>query len=123
MLLAEPVVTVSVALPCLPEYVPVTVCVPGVSAVHFAPVQEPSGAIAKLVAGVTEPSVFPNWSAPVAVYDCEAPGLMLDCAGESTRWSSGPGWIVSCCDADTWPLIWLPRASALIVGLPAAVSV
>jgi hypothetical protein len=47
----------------LPELVPVTVWAPAVDAVQVAPVQEPSGAIPNVVAGVTSLIMLPYWSA------------------------------------------------------------
>ena len=60
-------VTLSAAVPVLPASVPVTVCGPAVVAVQVAAVQEPSGAIVKVVAEVTSPSELLELSKAVAV--------------------------------------------------------
>ena len=79
-------VTASEAVPVLPEVcVPVTVCGPATEALQLAPVQEPSGAIVKVVAAVTSPSVLLNASRPSAVYVSEPPELIVAEAGASTR--------------------------------------
>ena len=51
----------------MPPSLPVTVCAPALEAVQVAPVQEPFGAIVKLVAAVTSPSELSYWSRPCAV--------------------------------------------------------
>ena len=61
-----PAVTCSEAVPVLPLFVPVTVCAPA-DAVQVAPVQEPFGAIEKVVVAVTSPSELSYWSRPSAV--------------------------------------------------------
>ena len=64
---SAPAVTCSEAVPVLPVFVPVTVCGPAVVAVQVAPVQEPFGAIVKVVVAVTSPSELSYWSSPSAV--------------------------------------------------------
>ena len=54
-------------MPLLPLFVPVTVCAPAELAVQVAPVQEPFGAIEKVVVAVTSPSELSYWSRPSAV--------------------------------------------------------
>ena len=61
-----PAVTVREAVPVLPPSVPVTVCAPALVAVQTLPLQEPSGAIEKVVESVTSPSGLPYWSRPWA---------------------------------------------------------
>ena len=68
-----PAVTCREAVPVLPLFVPVTVCGPATDAVQVAPVQDPSGAIEKLVLAVTSPSELFEASKPSAVYACEPP--------------------------------------------------
>jgi len=80
-----PAVTFSEAVPLLPLLVPVTVCAPAVEAVQVAPVQDPFGAIEKIVLAVMSPSVLSYWSRPSAVYVCEPPAVIVAEAGESTR--------------------------------------
>ena len=62
-----PAVTCREAVPVLPLFVPVTVCAPAELAVQVAPVQEPFGAIEKVVVAVTSPSELSYWSRPSAV--------------------------------------------------------
>jgi hypothetical protein len=45
---------------------PVTVWAPATVAVQVAPVQEPSGAMLKVVLAVTLPRLLPYWSEPLA---------------------------------------------------------
>ena len=54
-------------MPVLPVSVPVTVWGPPMVAVQEAAVQEPSGAIVKVVAPVMSPSELLYWSKPCAV--------------------------------------------------------
>ena len=54
-------------MPVLPLFVPVTVCAPASEAVQVAPVQDPFGAIEKVVDAVTSPSELSNASRPSAV--------------------------------------------------------
>src|SRR6266576_1564144 len=82
-----PAVTVNVALLVLPPVLPVTGCAPATEAVQVAPVQEPSGAIVKVVFAVTLPSELLNWSKPCAVYACEVPEMIVADAGARPRWS------------------------------------
>jgi hypothetical protein len=77
-------------VPVLPDFVPVTVCVPATEAVQVAPVQEPSGEIVNVVVEVTSPRELSYWSRPSAVYACDPPDVMVVEAGERTRWSSAP---------------------------------
>jgi hypothetical protein len=85
-----PAVTSSEAVPVLPAFLPVTVCVPAAEAVQVAPVQEPFGAIEKVVLAVTSPRELSYWSRPSAVYVCDPPeGIVVD-AGARARWSSAP---------------------------------
>ncbi len=51
----------------MPPLLPVTVCAPSAVAVQLAPVQEPLGAIEKVVAEVTLPSELFDESKPSAV--------------------------------------------------------
>ena len=64
---AAPGSTVSVAWPVWPEFAPVTVCTPETVAEHDAPVQEPFGAIEKVVEPVTSPRSWFAASKPSAV--------------------------------------------------------
>src|SRR3954468_1694798 len=109
--------TCNEALPLLPLVVPVTVCAPDTTAVQVAPLQEPFGAIEKAVDAVTSPSELSYWSRPCAVYDCEPPAVIVDEAGETTRWSSGPAFTVS--DA----VAVFPESFPVTVWAPAAVAV
>jgi len=59
--------TCSEAVPVFPDFVPVTVCAPATEAVHVAALQEPFGAIEKVVVEVTSPREFSYWSRPWAV--------------------------------------------------------
>ena len=61
-----PAFTVSDAVPVLPAVIPVTVCGPAVVATQVVPLQEPSGAIVKVVDAVTSPSELLYWSRPSA---------------------------------------------------------
>src|SRR5919204_1735195 len=112
-----PLETCSEAVPVLPSSVPVTVCAPAVEAVQLAPLQEPSGAIVKVVLAVTSPSELLYWSRPCAVYACEPPGLIVAEAGDKAKWSSGP--------ADTFnvALLLLPPSVPVTVCAPAVVAV
>jgi len=55
---SAPELTCSEALPVLPDFVPVTVCAPVAEAVQVTPLQEPFGAIVKVVVAVTSPTEF-----------------------------------------------------------------
>src|SRR2546425_7466671 len=81
--------TLSAAVPVLPEgvCVPVTVCGPATVALQLPAVQLPSGAMVKLVAAVTSPRSLPKASWACAVYVCDPPDVMGALAGASTRWS------------------------------------
>ena len=59
--------TCSDAVLVLPASLPVTVCGPAAVAVQVAPVQEPFGAIEKVVRAVTSPSELLEASKPSAV--------------------------------------------------------
>src|ERR671935_137342 len=110
-------VTVSVAVPVVPALVPVMVCAPATGAVQVAPVQEPSGAIVKVVLEVTSPRELSYWSRPSAVYAWEPPDAIVADAGESARWSSGPAFTVR--DA----VAVLPPSLPVTVCAPATVAV
>src|SRR5881227_2052183 len=112
-----PAVTLSEALALLPPLAPVTVCEPALVAVHAAPLQEPFGAIEKLVVDVRSPSELPYWSRPAAVYACDPPEVMEAVDGESTRWSSAAGPMVKAAVAV------FPAAVALTVWSPATLAV
>jgi len=101
----------------LPALVPVTVCAPATEAVQVAPLQEPFGAIVKVVAEVTSPSELSKLSRPCAVYACEPPVLIVAEAGESARWSSGPALMLS----EAVPV--LPPSLPVTVCAPATVAV
>ena len=64
---SEPGVTLNDAVPVFPSAVPVTVCAPADVAVQLPPVQDPFGAIEKIVDAVTSPSELSYWSRPSAV--------------------------------------------------------
>jgi len=83
-----PTTTVREAVLVLPPSLPVTVCAPRAVAVHVLPVQEPLGAIEKVVAAVTSPRELPAASKPCAVYAWAAPAAMVALAGLITMWSS-----------------------------------
>src|ERR671937_364642 len=112
-----PALTVSVAELVLPASVPVTVCEPAVVAVQVAPLQEPSGAIVKVVLAVTSPSELLYWSRPSAVYACDPPEAIVAEAGESAKWSSAPA--VTLNEA----VAVLPPSLPVTVCAPATVAV
>ncbi len=112
-----PALTCSDAVPVFPAFVPVTVCAPAAEAVQVAPLQEPFGAIEKLVVDVRSPSELPYWSRPAAVYARDPPEVIEAVDGESTRWSSAAGPMVNAAVAV------LPAAVALTVWSPATLAV
>src|SRR5438094_449124 len=112
-----PALTCSDAVPVFPAFVPVTVCAPAAEAVQVAPLQEPFGAIEKLVVDVRSPRELPYWSRPAAVYVCDPPEVIEAVDGESTRWSSAAGPMVKAAVAV------FPAAVALTVWSPATVAV
>src|SRR4051812_9994953 len=83
-----PASTVSDAVELTPLFVAVIVGSPPPAAEQTLPLQDPSGAIEKLVPAVTSPSEFPPASKPCAVYDCEPPDAIVAVAGDTTMWSS-----------------------------------
>src|ERR671932_294556 len=87
--------TASDAVLVFPPLVPVTVCVPATDAVQVVPVQDPFGAIAKVVVAVTSPRELSYWSRASAVYVWEPPDAIVAEAGASARGSSGPAVTVS----------------------------
>jgi len=117
MLTTLPAVTWSDAVPVLPPFVPVTVWLPAVVAVHDAPVHDPLGAIEKDVVDVTSPSEFSYWSRPSAVYACVLAGVIVADAGVSTRWSSGAGVTASAAELVAAPFepvtVWAPDLVAV----------
>src|SRR6266542_226610 len=90
-----PAFTCRVAVPLAPPVVPVTVWAPATEAVQLFAVQEPLGAMENAVDGVRSPSELLYWSRPCAVYAWEPPAVIVAEAGESARWSSGPGFTAS----------------------------
>src|SRR5438128_9807059 len=64
---SAPAFTVRLAVAVLPLLLPVTVCPPAVAAVQLAPVQEPFGAMVKVVEAVTSPRLLLPASKAVAV--------------------------------------------------------
>src|SRR6266542_6900747 len=87
MEVVAPVLTMRDAVPVLPSFVPVTVCGPGMKAEQLSPVQSPSGEMLNVVVAVTSPRSLPYWSAPRAEYDWDPPAVIVEEAGDSTRWS------------------------------------
>src|SRR4051794_27624486 len=65
--------TASVAVVPRRPFVAYTVWAPPTGAEHVAPVQDPSGRMAKAVEAVTSPRTLLYWSNPWATYPCEAP--------------------------------------------------
>ena len=110
-------VTVSDAVPVLPELVPVTVCAPATVAVQALPLHDPSGAMVKVVEAVTSPSEFSYRSRPAAVYDCDPPAAIVAVAGARTRWSSAAA--VTASEA----VAVLPPSLPVTVCAPATVAV
>ena len=81
------------------------------------PAQEPFGLIEKVVLEVTSPSELSYWSRPCAVYVCEPPAAIVEDAGDSVRWSSGPA--VTLND----PALVFPESFPVTVCAPATVAV
>src|SRR3954462_6432177 len=84
-----PASTVSDAVELTPLFVAVIVWLPPPVAEQTLPLQDPSGAIEKLVPAVTSPSEFPPASKPCAVYDCEPPDAIVALPG-NTRCDPAP---------------------------------
>src|SRR5919202_508430 len=82
--------TASDAVLVFPPLAPVTVCVPATDAVQVVPVQDPFGAIEKVVVAVTSPRELSYWSRASAVYVCEAPAAIVAVAGVIVMWSTPP---------------------------------
>jgi hypothetical protein len=77
--------TVTLAVPVALRLVPVTTYVPPTDAVQTFALHDPDGAIAKLVAAVTSPVLFPYASTPAAVNILEPPPTSEGDAGLNTR--------------------------------------
>ena len=113
-------VTLKDAVVDLPLSVADTVWLPSTVAVHEAAVQEPSGAIVKVVAAVASPRLLPYWSNAWVVKACDDPAAIVAGLGEMAMWSSGPGVTVTA----AWPPAGLePEYIAQAVVLPACVEV
>ena len=67
MWLLLPASTCTVAVPVLPDLVPVTVWAPALEAVQVALVHDPLGLIVNVVVAVTSPIELLYWSRPSAV--------------------------------------------------------
>src|SRR5947207_14490227 len=90
-----PAFTCRLVVPVAPLEVPVTVCDPAMVAVQTLALQDPFGAIEKVVVAVTSASGFSYRSRACAVYACVPPGAMVAAAGDSTRWSNAPAVTLS----------------------------
>ena len=108
-------------MPVLPALVPVTVCGPATEAVQVAPLQEPFGAIVKVVAEVTSPSELPYTSRPSAVYVCDVLETIVAVDGDSTRWSRAAGFTST--DAVAVTVASVVSSLAVTVCGPAVVAV
>src|SRR5581483_6095266 len=123
--------TCSEAVPVAPALVPVTVCAPAAVAVHTLAVHDPFGVRLNVVVPVTSPRLLLLASRPCAVNVWLLPAVTVALAGESTRWSSAPGWTVTgACVADNAPSVtvthWLPAVRSAMpvkVWLPASAAV
>ena len=81
---------VSEAVFVFPALLPVTVCGPPDVAVQVLPLQDPFGAIEKVVLEVTSPSELLAASKPWAVYACDPPATMVALEGLMEMWSRAP---------------------------------
>ena len=79
-----PAVTDNEAVPDLPASLAVIVWLPPPVAEQTLPLQDPSGAIEKLVPAVTSPSELFAASKPCALYACEPPDAIVALAGDTT---------------------------------------
>jgi len=73
--------------------VPVTVCIPSLTAVHVEATHEPSGEIVNVVDAVTFPRSLPEASKPSALYTCDADGAIVPLAGERTKVTGVPNGV------------------------------
>src|SRR5204862_8059580 len=112
-----PAFTCRLAVPLPLLELPVTVCAPALVAVQKLPLQDPFGAIEKVVEAVTSASGFSYRSRVCAVYACEPPAVIVAAAGNSPTWSNAAAVTVS--DA----VLVFPPSFPVTVWDPAVVAV
>ena len=112
-----PAFTCRLVVPVAPLEVPVTVCDPAMVAVQTLALQDPFGAIEKVVEAVTSASGFSYRSRVCAVYAWEPPAVIVAAAGNSATWSNAAAVTVS--DA----VLVLPPSFPVTVWAPAVVAV